>query len=66
MAKLKDVTKSVATRAKVGKKAVTQAGKRASKAVTRARAGAAKLAAKAADTLSPTTARRKRVKRALA
>jgi hypothetical protein len=76
MAKLKDVTKSVATRAKAGQKAVKAAVKTASKAVskakadtsravTKARAGASKLAAKAAVKLAPTPSRKKKVARAL-
>jgi hypothetical protein len=76
MAKLKDVTKSVATRAKAGQKAVKAAVKSASKAVskakadtsravTKARAGASKLAAKAAVKLAPTPSRKKKVARAL-
>jgi hypothetical protein len=65
MAKLKDITDSVVTRAKAGQKAVTNAATAASKAVTSARASASSMALTASRKLAPPTQKGKGVKRAL-
>ena len=65
MAKLKDMTNTVVTRAKAGQKAVTNAATAAAPAVTRARVGASTLALKASENLAPAPQKGKGVKRAL-
>ena len=65
MAKLKDMTNTVVTRAKAGQKAVTNAATAAATAVTRARVGASTLALKASENLAPAPQKGKGVKRAL-